>query len=584
MILNIRITNLMSAIPWLGQDIVQLTGVRQLILPLIRPIMVYSNAEEENKGIIKENRGKAGVYRITHKESGKTYVGSSTDLGKIFSCYLRHSYFKDQIKLVIFRALLKYGLSKVIFEVIEYCEPAEIIKREQHYLDMLKPEYNTLKIAGSSLVFKHTEETKGKMVSSALGRKHTEKTRAKMVSAAVGRHAGRNLTVEHKAKIAASLKGRTMSIETKKKISEAVLIKGNSHPASSEVKVTDMLRKEKNTTTEYTSFRKAAIALHTSHHTIKRHMMSKTPYLSKYLISSVDSTRLSFSTHSRVAKPAVKAIIGLPTIGTVPNQALVRKGGKARTEKKEFLAIPYSFLSMLVGFIDGDGHISIIKSTKGFITLNLTISLHVRDLSTLQYMQSVLGIGRINIYSKINTCKLVINKTDLREVLFPLLLHHKLFFLTEIRREQLDKALFILQNDIKLFSAIPAVIPSIFPLATSASGYAGLPFFKNWIVGFTMAEGSFLFKSNLDACFQLRKRKHVLLFEAFKIVFGSGRKIGLSAGHNLFSVCSISDIQRVVNFFSFSGHHPLVGYKWIQYEQWLTNLRNSKRYSCIKFP
>ena len=274
----------------------------------------------------------------------------------------------------------------------------------------------------------------------------------------------------------------------------------------------------------------------------------------------------------------------LPTIGRVPSQALNSKGGEKRTDKKEFLSIPYSFLSMLVGFIDGDGYIAIIKSTKGYITLNLVISVHIRDLSTLQYIHSVLGIGRIFIHSKLDTCNLIINKTDLREVFFPLLLHHKLFFLTDKRREQFDKAIFILKNDIKLFSDIPAEVPSLSPLPDRASGYAALPFFKNWIVGFAMAEGSFLVKINQDACFQLRQRKHVLLFESFKIIFGTGRKIGLDGNYNLFSVCSVSDIQRVINFFSFSGHHPLVGHKLIQYEQWLTNLRNSQRYCNLKFP
>lgn len=134
-----------------------------------------------------------------------------------------------------------------------------------------------------------------------------------------------------------------------------------------------------------------------------------------------------------------------------------------------------------------------------------------------------------------------------------------------------------------MFSEIPTVVPPLFSLPATALDYIALPFFNNWIVGFAMAEGSFLVKSNNDACFQLRQRKHDLLFGAFNIVFGSNRKIGLKDGHNLFSVSSIADIQRVVNFFSFSGYHPLVGHKLIQYEQWLTDLRNSKRYSCLKF-
>lgn len=42
---------------------------------------------------------------------------------------------------------------------LEYCGPSEILSREQHYLDLLKPYYNMLKIAGSSFGYKHTDET-----------------------------------------------------------------------------------------------------------------------------------------------------------------------------------------------------------------------------------------------------------------------------------------------------------------------------------------------------------------------------------------------------------------------------------------
>jgi hypothetical protein len=53
---------------------------------------------------------------------------------------------------------------------------------------------------------------------------------------------------------------------------------------------------------------------------------------------------------------------------------------------------------MLVGLIDGDGYICIIKTSKGFIKINLTISLHINDLSTLEYILSVLGLGKITVY------------------------------------------------------------------------------------------------------------------------------------------------------------------------------------------
>ena len=54
--------------------------------------------------------------------------------------------------------------------------------------------------------------------------------------------------------------------------------------------------------------------------------------------------------------------------------------------------------------------------------------------------------------------------------------------------------------------------------------------------------------------------------------------------YNQFSVSSKTDIQTVMNFFSFSGLHPLIGLKGIQYLKWLINLGNSSRYGNLKFP
>lgn len=44
-------------------------------------------------------------------------------------------------------------------EILEYCDSDTLLSREQYYLDTLKPENNILKISGSSLGFKHKQET-----------------------------------------------------------------------------------------------------------------------------------------------------------------------------------------------------------------------------------------------------------------------------------------------------------------------------------------------------------------------------------------------------------------------------------------
>ena len=81
-----------------------------------------------------------------------------------------------------------------------------------------------------------------------------------------------------------------------------------------------------------------------------------------------------------------------------------------------------------------------------------------------------------------------------------------------------------------------------------------------------MSEGSFFIKKNNEGCFQLKQRMHILLFEAFKLIFETNRKISIEKDlYNQFSVSSKTDIQKVINFFSFSGFHPLIGLKGIQY-------------------
>lgn len=278
----------------------------------------------------------------------------------------------------------------------------------------------------------------------------------------------------------------------------------------------------------------------------------------------------------------------LPTIGTVNTNALKKGNKNVRLNKENYLSIPSCFLSFLVGFIDGDGYIQITKTTKGFITIKLVISIHLKDISTLEYIRSILNIGKITIYkdNRSPTCKLIINKTDLQEVLFPLLLHHNLSFLTETRNNQFNTAMVILEQDIKRFDNIPNIskIPKLFYVENSEN-YVKLSFFKNWIVGFTMAEGSFFIKSNNDGCFQLKQKIHTSLFESFKLVFNTNRKVDIEKNmYNQFSVSSKNDIQTVINFFSFSGLHPLIGLKGISYLKWLNDLKITNRYGNLNYP
>lgn len=169
--------------------------------------------------------------------------------------------------------------------------------------------------------------------------------------------------------------------------------------------------------------------------TVITNLLSAVPYIGKDLVVSIDN-------------------LVLPVIGIISPHAIKKE------KNYNFYFIPYSFLAMFIGFIDGDGYISITKTTKNFISIKLVISLHLRDLITLEYIKSVLNLGKIYIYKKTNTCVLVINRTDLQKYLLPLLIYHNLYFLTSTRIKQFDKMMYIFNNNIKYYSDIPLIISS----------------------------------------------------------------------------------------------------------------------------
>jgi len=74
----------------------------------------------------------------------------------------------------IYSAILKYGHSNFKLEILEYCDRSEVISRENYYINLLKPEYNILQVAGSSLGYKPSEETKNKIRLSLLGKSSGE--------------------------------------------------------------------------------------------------------------------------------------------------------------------------------------------------------------------------------------------------------------------------------------------------------------------------------------------------------------------------------------------------------------------------
>jgi group I intron endonuclease len=259
----------------------------------IVPVKMYDNAYDMKKLILIENKNKSGIYRWTNKSTGDFYIGQSSNLHVRFKNYFDLSYLTSKNHLIICRALIKYGFVNFTLEILEYCDNLDLLNREQYYLDKLIPTYNILKIAGSSLGFKHSIETRLKISNSILekdykgdksplfGRKHIADTKNLMSlkkSLTNNPLFGKNHTEETKNLMSLKKLGLVLSEESKLKISKA-----HGNPVS---------LYEKDSTGEliligrFVSARKVAKFIGISGSTVIRHMRSGSIYKNRYKFSN----------------------------------------------------------------------------------------------------------------------------------------------------------------------------------------------------------------------------------------------------------------------------------------------------------
>lgn len=124
---------------------------------------------------IDENlRFKCGIYIFINLENGKRYIGSSNNLyNRLHEHYHNLKNNKTHNKHLQ-AAWNKYGETKFIYGILEYCDEAIQFDREQYYLDFMQPEYNLTPNVVASIGIRVSDETKNK-ISNTLKNKYASK-------------------------------------------------------------------------------------------------------------------------------------------------------------------------------------------------------------------------------------------------------------------------------------------------------------------------------------------------------------------------------------------------------------------------
>jgi len=147
------------------------------------------------------------------------YIGSAKDLANRL---IDHVYHNQGSNKRVQNSIEKYGLKNFVFIIVEFCNPDQLINREQIYLKWLfslpkELRYNFLSTADSSLGYQHTEEAKVKISETKAGVNHPIYGKTGELSPLFGK----SLSVEHRQHISDSLKGRVIPEVTRELISKS---------------------------------------------------------------------------------------------------------------------------------------------------------------------------------------------------------------------------------------------------------------------------------------------------------------------------------------------------------------------------
>ena len=92
----------------------------------------------------------SGIYKISTLHNNEIYIGSAKCFNKRTSLHITNLRKNKHHSKYLQSVFNKYGIDNIKFELLEECNVEDLFIKEQFYLDLFKPKYNSLPIAGAN--------------------------------------------------------------------------------------------------------------------------------------------------------------------------------------------------------------------------------------------------------------------------------------------------------------------------------------------------------------------------------------------------------------------------------------------------
>lgn len=244
-------------------------------------------------------------------------------------------------------------------------------------------------------------------------------------------------------------------------------------------------------------------------------------------------------------------------------------------------------MKILIGFLDGEGYFDIgpqkqynqnpNNQTKSTIRIRLGTNLQYEDKDLLELIVKRLGVGKIDYFKSKNQIRLIFYKKDILNVIYPYIQSNGIEVedLVPSRRKQFFLFKYLIENNLKHWEDIDLnQINKLFVESNKQLGFLEiikLKYFENWLVGFTIAEGSFHIKAIGSAHYSIVQsgiENYQLIKAIHYLIKGPESLNSLIKPENSkvyrISLSSKKDLSFIIKFFD----NKLLGLKKLQFDKW----------------